>query len=195
MFSFAFALSIFFLSGCNSTINVAEAVQLKKNRNLYTAYNIWYEDKNDIDAENIIKGKFLPYGSQVSVDEAYENSYFGFSRIVLRDLATNEDFVIKFSNNRMLMTPESFLRTMLTTKNKDEQKAVIRAEFLPMVEKGKVVKGMNRNEVLKTYGPPPKSRTPSFLDDTWVYWNGDNGSFRIVFGNNAVSEIIDLEDF
>ena len=190
-----FALSGFFLCGCNSTINVAEALQLKKNSKLYTAYNVWYEDQSDIDAENIIKGDFLPFGSQISVDEAISNSYFGFSRIVLRDISTDEDYVIKFSNNRMLMTPENFLRNLLTTKNKEEQQAVIRAEYLEKVEKGRVVRGMNRKEVFKTYGPPPKSRTPSSLDDTWVYWNGDNGSFRIVFGDDGVKEIIDLSKF
>ena len=55
---------------------------------------------------------------------------------------------------------------------------------------GKVEKGMTRKEVIMSYGPPSPHRTPLQATTTWVYWEGQFKTKRIIFKNDKVIDIL-----
>ena len=46
--------------------------------------------------------------------------------------------------------------------------------------------GMTRKQVVITYGPPSRIRTPNPLSDTWIYWADRVKSKRVVFKDDKV---------
>ena len=45
---------------------------------------------------------------------------------------------------------------------------------------------MTRKQVIITYGPPSRIRTPNPLSDTWIYWADRVKSKRVIFKNDKV---------
>ena len=183
------------LTGCYTPLNISEAMQQKQNDKLYTAYNLFYTNINSIDAENIIKGDFIGYGTPLQVVKSETSSYFNDSIITFKNLENDDLLTIKIGHAKMMMRPNDVIRQLLTTTNREEINKGLTKKYLPMIEKGQVVKGMSKNDVIVTYGYPPKNRTSDITDNTWIYWNDENNSVRIVFRNGKVVEIIDLRNF
>ncbi len=183
------------LTGCYTPLNISEAMQQKQSEKLYTAYNLFYTNIDNIDAENIVKGDFIGYGTPLQVVKSETSSYFNNSIITFKNLENDDLLTVKISHAKMMMTANDALRQLLTTKNREEINKSVTKKYLPMIEKGKVVKGMSKDDVIVAYGYPPKSRTSDITNNTWIYWNDENNSERIVFRNGKVVEIIDLRNF
>ena len=62
------------------------------------------------------------------------------------------------------------------------------------IERGEVVPGMTRPQVLLAYGPPPAARTPDTRNETWIYWVSDTQTIRLVFRGDTVRQILNLAD-
>ena len=195
LFLFASILSTLIITGCYTPLNVAEALQQKQNAKIYTAYNLFYTDMQNIDAENIIKGHFISYGTPLQVVESETSSYFNDSVITFKNLENDELITVKIKHAKMMMTANEVLRHLLTTKNKAEIDKGLTKKFIPMIAEGKIKKGMTKKDVLVAYGYPPRNRTSDISDDTWIYWNDKNNSVRIVFRNGKVAEVIDLRNY
>ena len=60
----------------------------------------------------------------------------------------------------------------------------------PHVRRGEVLQGMNRREVAVTYGAPVRSRTPSWGNESWIYWIAPDRTIRVVFRDDMVINII-----
>ncbi|UDQ97219.1 hypothetical protein AAEX28_09250 [Lentisphaerota bacterium WC36G] len=183
------------LTACYTPLNVAEALQQKTNEKIYTAYNLFYTDINNIDAENIIKGNFIPYGTPVGVVKSETSSYFNHSIITFKNLKNGELFTVRMVHAKMMIPPNQILRHFLTTKTPEQINSTLTEKFIPIIEQGEVKKGMTKADVLVAYGYPPRNRTSDTTDDTWIYWNDVNSSIRFVFRNEKVAEIIDIKNY
>ena len=62
------------------------------------------------------------------------------------------------------------------------------------IERGEVVPGMTRPQVLLAYGPPPAARTPDTRNETWIYWVSDAQTIRLIFRGDTVRQILDFAD-
>ena len=187
-----FNMALFFLpvlfSGCARTVIVQEALQLPEGAKVYTNYNIWYDDPDDISSLNYQSGKFMPFGTEVEIVEADGRSF------TFREKSNGQKFRISYDESWMMIPIEDYLKRFLTTKNREQLSAGIKPAVLDKVSKGLVDEGMTRKEVLLAYGYPVVHRTPSLKDDTWIYWIKPLVTTRVVFKGDIVIAILKFDE-
>ncbi len=68
------------------------------------------------------------------------------------------------------------------------------AEVLPQGDfrRGEAVPGMNRQEVIFAYGPPPSCRTPNLRNESWLYWITPTQTVRVVFRGDTIRNIFNI---
>ena len=67
VFLFVFAaISVLLCAvGCSEPVVFSEVFQQGENEKLYTAYNIWYTNPEDISCLNVQQGAFIPIGTEI----------------------------------------------------------------------------------------------------------------------------------
>lgn len=180
-----FVLSgIVFLSGCVTPLNIQETLQLPKNTKLYTTYNIWYEIPWNISSINYQKGKIIPFGTQIQIISADP------TRVEFQVVPTARNYTINYYEKWSMKPVNDFIKQLVTTKTRSEQTKGIAPEIRKKMLKGIVEKGMTRKEVEMTYGPPSPHRTPLRESLTWIYWDSQFSTKRIIFKNDKVIDIL-----
>lgn len=181
------------LSGCADPVVFSEVFQLEKGQEIYTRYNLWYDDPKEVSCLNIQSGSFIPIGSVV---EPIATDSFP-ERIHFRDKKSGKVFAIRFEEAYRLCTMRDFIAQTFTSKNpldsipaKSDRDKKIRARIL----RGEVVPGMTRNDVELAYGPPPAIRTPDKRNESWIYWRTPTQQIRVVFRDDVVRNIINSDD-
>ncbi len=192
---FAAAALYIFASGCAHTVYPSEALQMPQGSKVYTAYNIWYEDPSDIPAVNYHKGKIIPFGTEIEFAGVTKAPLFfpNSGKIVFKTVQTGEEFRIEYDQTWMILPLEDYIRRAFTTKTVPEQTVGLSPAEVEKLKRGIVEEGMTRKEVLLAYGYPVPHRTPSILDDTWIYWNEKMDSVRVVFEKDKVTAILKLD--
>lgn len=181
---FLFVLvSLFLLNGCVTPINVQETLQLPENSKLYTTYNIWYEIPWNISSINYQKGKIIPFGSQIEIISADP------TRVEFQVVSTARNYTINYYEKWGMQPIGGFIRQLVTTKDRSEQTSGIAPNIRRNMLRGVVVKGMTRKEVEMTYGPPSPHRTPLKESLTWIYWDNQFSTKRVIFKNDKVVDI------
>ncbi|NOY74643.1 MAG: hypothetical protein GXP32_02490 [Kiritimatiellaeota bacterium] len=170
-------------AGCK-TVNVNEALQVPEGTKLYTSYNIWKPGRWKISSINYQRGKLIPFGTEVAIVDATERL------LTLKVAHTGMIFKIRYHEEYGLQPMSEYVKQLLTTKGRQELAKGIKPETLSSILDGKVVKGMNKREVELTCGPPSPHRTPSKDQTTWIYWRSRWNTFRVIFKNNKVIEIL-----
>ena len=190
--SFAAAVAAV-LSGCADPVVFSEVFQLEKGQEIYTRYNLWYDDPKEVSCLNIQSGSFIPIGSVV---EPIATDSFP-ERIHFRDKKSGKVFAIRFEEAYRLCTMRDFIAQTFTSKNpldsipeKSDRDKKIKARIL----RGEVVPGMTRPQVLLAYGPPPAARTPDTRNESWIYWVSDTQTIRLVFRGDTVRQILNIAD-
>ena len=181
----AFA-AIFWLCGCADPVLFSEVFQLEQGQKLYTRHNLWYSDPQQISCLNIQNGSFIPAGTEII---PVETTWFG-DNIRFKNAKTGELFTIKFNEGYTLCTMSDYIAATFTTDTPEKLFKEIRKQALPRVIRGEVVRGMNEKEVLLAYGPPPALRTPDRRIQSWLYYKDQENTFRLVFRNGIVRNII-----
>lgn len=179
--------ALFLLCGCARTLVVEEVLQVSVNSRLFTACNIWYEDPESVSCENTLRGRILPFGTEVRILSATDR------KIVFRPEGSKQDFTLCYDESIRMMTPENYLRTIFTTESRDALSEGIAPTNVEKILRGVVEKGMSKKEVRLAYGPPCKYKTPDEKLDTWLYWTSFIAGKRVVFNNDRVVDIIVLE--
>lgn len=164
-----------------------EALQLPAHSKIYTASNIWYEDKDSISSVNCQKGSILPFGTEVEIVRAYDDS------IRMRDVSSGQTYTIDYDRGSWMMPIEEYMRMLFTTVDADGVAKDMKPAVFEKLRHGVVEEGMTREQVLLAYGHPVPCRTPSIKDDTWIYWIDTMVSRRVVFTGDKVVAIITLE--
>lgn len=178
------------LCGCNSEPAVfAEALQLKKGDKVYTNYNIWYTDPENISCLNIQEGSFIPVGTEI--EPMYTSSNIFSDRIYFKDTKGRE-YSIHFDVGHRLVPMRDYIAYTFTNKSREELLKDVPKAIRPRVLRGEVVPGMNQAQVLLAYGPPPAIRTPNLRNESWLYWIGKDKTVRLVFRGDKVRNIINI---
>lgn len=188
VFRFAFALiAICFLLSCSHNVIVAEALQTSEQASIYTKYNLWYEDPMKMDTLNCQKGKIIPFGTEVIVKSASDR------KICFMTLPDKQEFCIYFSTKYRLISLDTYVRELFTTKSFEELSVGIHPTNIVKIQHGIVEKGMTREEVLLAFGPPCAYRTRSQNLNTWCYWTDYLIGKRVVFTNDRVSTLLSID--
>ena len=175
----ALLTAVVIVSCATVPLDVDKVLELKPDQKIYTAYNIWYENKDDILQINYHKGKILPFGTEVKIIEATK------AGVVFQDVNTGETYKVVFVRKILVVKTEHYLKLLFTTKNAEELATGIKPEVMEKIKTGTVEKGMSKKEVILAYGNPPPHRTPSINDDTWVYFDDVTKKKRVIFNRKG----------
>ena len=175
--------------GCADPVVFAEALQMHKGDKVYTKYNLWYTDPQNISCLNVQEGSFIPVGTEI-VPVNTESSIFG-DRINFRD-TKGKEYSIRFDIGHRLVSMRDFVGATFTTADRKTLLKDVPEIIVPRVLRGEVVPGMNQAQVLLTYGPPPACRTPDLRNESWIYWIGEDKTIRLVFRGDKVVSIINI---
>jgi len=180
-----FVVAAVFLFGCASRINMPEILQQPKDKTIRTSCNLWYDEKNNINCMNYQTGKLLPWGTEVTpIDTTRDKIIF---------MANGVKFTVNYYPSWTMIPVESFVRQTFTIKSRAELSKGIAPRILDEIDRGRIVKGMTRDEVTLCCGVPVACRTPSLTNDTWIYWSDQFVTIRVVFKNNRVVDILSLK--
>ena len=185
------AAAAWLLCGCAATpepILMSEVFQLKKDQKLRTAYNIWYTDSANVDCRNVQQGSFIPLGTEITPVSADNTT----RKITFK--AKGKTFTINFKSGIRLCTMRDYIADTFTTRTTEEIFKDIPEKVRRRIERGEVVPGMTRPQVLLAYGPPPAARTPDTRNETWIYWVSDTQTIRLVFRGDTVRQILNFAD-
>ncbi|MCQ2379759.1 MAG: hypothetical protein MJ025_02400 [Victivallaceae bacterium] len=174
--------------GCADPEVFPEIFQLMIGDKLYTRYNIWYTDPNNIGCLNVQQGSMIPIGTEIepiAIDPWTENVRF-------KDMEGREYRII-FDDGYRMCTVRQYVLDTFTTKNREEQLAGVPDKVRTRILRGEVVEGMDQAQVMLSYGPPAKIRTPDMRNDTWFYWTSPENTVRLVFRNDKVRQIVNLQ--
>jgi protoporphyrinogen oxidase len=161
-------------------MDVNKVLELKPDQKIYTAYNIWYENKDDISQLNYHKGKILPFGTEVNIFEATKES------VVFQDINTCETYRVVFIRRNQIARTELYFKNLFTVKNAEALISGIKPDILQKIKSGAVEKGMTKREVLLSYGYPSPHRTPSLNDNTWIYFDDAAKNKRVIFSTKGL---------
>lgn len=175
------------VTGCADPVIFAEVFQQQEGQKLYTRYNLWYTDPGSISSLNIQEGSRLPIGTEiipVGTDE-------WDSTITFRDTAGNE-YTIQFDPGYRLCSMRDFIAYTFTTEPVDQLLAEVPEKNRERIRRGEAVPGMNREEVIFAYGPPPSCRTPHLRNESWLYWVTPTQTVRVVFRGDIIRNIVNI---
>ena len=100
--------------------------------------------------------------------------------------ANGELFTLHYNQGTTMIPMEEFARQLFTTAVAVETAAGASPARFEKMRRGVLEKGMTRKQVIITYGPPSRIRTPNPLSDTWIYWADRVKSKRVIFKNDKV---------
>jgi hypothetical protein len=151
---------------------------------IYTAYNIWFEKPEKIWSINYKKGAIIPVGTQVRDVEIITTNR-RHKAIIFTTVKEKKAFCIFWIKKYHLgKTVQQFKKNLFTTKKFDELTSGMSEDEIAAIKKGEIVKGMNKNAVLVSYGPPPEHATFSQEHNVWTYWTSKFIRMKIYFGDD-----------
>lgn len=137
----------------------------------------WASDANDPRSG----GQMLPAGTKV-IGMAY-GVYQVDVEIDGRKVALGNDY------SRDL-TIESFAQRWIVPTDPRKDLSAWSAKTQQAVKAGRVMKGMNRKQVLMSLGYPTSRATPNLDDPIWTY----NGGYKVIFDEKWIVKAIDADD-
>ena len=146
---------------------------------LYTAYNIWYEQPQKVWSTGYQKGRLLPAGTAVK-DVKKTKKNFSFT-----DPSTDVRYTIVFyRSHHPEKTIDDIYDRFFTDKTFEELTEGFTKEEVEAIKAGKLVNGMSKEAVLVDFGYPPEIATPSLKLNGWQYWRNRFVSFAVEFDEN-----------
>ena len=198
VFLFVFAaISVLLCAvGCSEPVVFSEVFQQGENEKLYTAYNIWYTNPEDISCLNVQQGAFIPIGTEIEpVETSVCCNYLGLpgfnERISFKD-KSGKLYTINFQDGYRLCSMRDYIFYTFTKKNRDELLKDVSEPVKKHILRGEVVPGMSEAEVKLCYGPPPAIRTPNLSCETWIYWLTPEETIRLIFRGGKVRSLLNL---
>ncbi len=147
---------------------------------LYTAYNIWYEQPAKIWSTNYQKGRLLPAGTAIK-DVKQSRKTIRFT-----DVETDVTYTIVFvPKHHPGKSIGDIYQRYVSDKSMDQLTEGFSPSELDAIKSGTVVNGMSKDAVIVCYGYPPEIATPSTKVDGWQYWRHRFKSFSIEFDGDG----------
>lgn len=176
--------------GCGDPVVINEVLQQQEGQKIYTKYNIWFEDPTNISCLNIQKGSRIPVGTEIIPVKTTYNDYLVF-QIAGHD---EQMYWLNFDSGYRLCAMRDYVEMTFTTTPPDELLKDVNPAYKERILRGEVIPGMNRQEVMFAYGPPPTVRTPTLKNESWIYWIGEAKTIRVVFRADKVRNILNIND-
>ena len=189
------AAAVMIGAGCTSEpVVFAEVFQQGENEKLYTAYNIWYSDPEDISCLNIQQGSFIPIGTEIEpIGTEVCGNFLGLNgineKIMFRD-KSGKTYTINFKEGYRLCSMRDYMFYTFTKKNRGDLLKGVSPQVRKHILRGEVVPGMTEAEVKLCYGPPPAIRTPDLRNETWSYWLTPDETVKLVFRSGKVRNLL-----
>jgi hypothetical protein len=156
------------LAGC-ATPPGAFHQDFLQGRRLFTAYNLWVEQPDEIFDINYKRGMILPAGTAVSAVGLQDHPRF--KRIHFTLAADGRQFIIHWNSRyHPGRTLQDFADALFGPGDFAALTEGFSAEEIAAVKGGRVVRGMGKPAVLAAYGPPPEHATFSLESSVWIYW-------------------------
>ncbi|HYS58006.1 MAG TPA: hypothetical protein VEM34_07685 [Burkholderiales bacterium] len=150
---------------------------------LYTAYNIWFEQPAKVYSTNYQKGNILPAGSEVK-DVVRSSKKLEFTDPKL-EMKFSVEFVGKHHPG---LTGEQWADRFLTRRDFAALSGGLSAAEIKAIRAGQVQAGMSKKAVLLSAGYPPEVATASTKLDTWKYWRDRFRNYLVQFSNGKVTK-------
>ncbi len=179
-------IAVAITSGCARTVVVSEVLQMQLDDKLYTKYNIWYTEADNINCLNIQQGTILPIGTEVEIIECDEK------KVTFAPVATGEQFTIKLDRGERMCNMQEFVQMTFTVQPLDKLLADVSAEAAANIKKAVITEGMTKKEIELAYGPVPPIFTPDKRNITWMYPIKENRYLRLIFHGNKLKTILNL---
>ena len=103
-------------------------------------------------------------------------------------------FVIRYDYSYIMLPMDAFVQRVFTLKTRAEMTKGMKPEIVKSMLEGKIKRGMTKDQVALTMGLPPACRTPSRLNNTWLYWLDKESVYRVVFRRGKVNTIVNIND-
>ena len=162
-----------------------EMVAADGDAQLYTAYNIWYEQPTKVWSTNYQKGRLLPAGTAIKdVKESRKNIRFTDAKT---DVTYTIVFVPKHHPGKSI---GDIYQRYVTDKSLDQLTEGFSQSELDAIKSGTVVNGMSKEAVIVCYGYPPEISTQTTKLDGWEYWRHRFKSFIIEFDDDGTVNYI-----
>ena len=174
-------LSVMVSCRTNNSLNVNKV--LMGTNDLYTAYNIFYYNKQKISSINYRESNFIPLGTKVKNIEVNGNA-------VSFDIAETSSHVVIYYVEKWGKQPIScFVKQLITHKNRQALLAGISQKMQKAILKGTPQPGMTKREIILTLGPPSRHKTPLQSANVWIYWLSKIRTQKIYFLKDKVITI------
>ncbi len=161
----------------------AAATEAKKESVLRTGYaccNLHYSG-DWISDSNLAQLPFIPVGTPIVVKKI--EGYRAYIEAGGKAMRLGHDF------GRNQETTEQWVNKLVVL---DDPKVKI-AKFSPAtrnaIEKGQLMKGMTREQVIMSVGHPQTNENPRLDGPYWRYWWSSFGPYYVYWGKNVVSKI------
>ena len=142
------------ISGC-ATAPPAEPI--------HTAYNVWYERPERIYSLNYMTGTLIAAGTRV-LNYNVERNRINFE-------TERGSYSIQFAQKyHPGLSIHDFSDRLFTHQSFEALTQGLNEKEIKAIRRGDVIKGMSKEAVRISLGPPPGHKTPSFENDTWIYW-------------------------
>lgn len=177
-------LGMFFLCGCARKVVVSEVLQQGTDDRLYTKYNIFYTDPQNISCLNFINGSIIPYGTEVEIVECDEEN------LSFKAVGSEQLYKVKFSKGERMTSMHNYLRMLLGFETRETISKKIRPEFLAKVRAGEIAVGMKKEEIAVSWGRVPPVHTPDEKNMTWIYMNSHYDLVRLIFKGDTLRTVM-----
>ncbi len=178
-------LSVLLLSACAGRGGPEALVsQVEANPTFYTQVGMWSsERRNEIQATNYAVDDRIPPNTRVTVERVTNEAV-----VFQREDAPDQRYTLVNTQYTGEDIEGLFARTFGREPVNLYQ---FNAEMREAIERGEVVEGMTRDEVLVARGYPPAHETPSLDDDRWRYWRHRFATNNVHFGTDGRVERIE----
>ena len=140
--------------------------------NRFTCCNL-HRDGSELSDANYWIGTTLPVGTRVHIESATPDS--------VTFVAGGEKLTLKQEYGTKQETFEQYVGKILVTDDPHRRISEFPDEVQSAIAKGKVERGMTREQVLLSLGYPPAHKTPSLEELEWTYWYNRLRGYRVVF--------------
>ena len=138
----------------------------------FTCCNL-HRDGTEISDANYWIGTMLPVGTRVHIESATPDS--------VTFVAGGERLTLKQEYGTKQETFEQYVGKILVTSDPHQRIEQFPEEVQRAIAKGKVERGMTREQVLLSLAYPPAHKTPSLEEPEWTYWYNRLRGYQVVF--------------
>jgi len=171
------------LAGCGGARGGRPVPSSRVGQVFFLCCNLRYDPKRPEITDSIAaQGTVVPFATRVEVQKVTRDS-------VVFTPAGHPAITLDYEHGGRVPF-DTFLSRLFVTEDPRLKLKKVPARQVKLVEKGTIVPGMSRDQVLLAVGYPPADRTPSLEAATWIYGDGGGSdAFVVYFDGDRVSSV------